>query len=40
MTTNRSPDYLVSLVNELRKLPQETEWLEFKANRAEPEEIG
>jgi predicted HTH transcriptional regulator len=28
------------IVNELRKLPVETEWVEFKHNRAEPEEIG
>jgi predicted HTH transcriptional regulator len=40
MTTTRSSDYLISLINELRKLPRETEWLEFKVNRAEPEEIG
>ncbi|MBF0476425.1 MAG: putative DNA binding domain-containing protein, partial [Deltaproteobacteria bacterium] len=40
MTTNRTSEYLTSLVNELRKLPQETEWVEFKVSRAEPEEIG
>lgn len=40
MTTNRSPEYLISLVNELCKLPRETEWVEFKANRAESEEVG
>jgi len=40
MTVNRSQDYLFSLVNELRKSPNETEWLEFKHNKAEPEEIG
>ncbi len=40
MTTDRSPEYLASLVRELCKLPSETEWLEFKQNRAEPEEIG
>ncbi|NOY84222.1 MAG: transcriptional regulator, partial [Nitrospirae bacterium] len=28
------------LVHELRKLPRETEWLEFKRNVADPEEIG
>jgi len=31
---------LISLVNELCKLPRETEWVEFKANRAESEEVG
>lgn len=40
MTTNRSPEYLISLLNELRKLPKETEWVEFKLNDAEPEDIG
>jgi len=40
MTTDRSLDYLVSLVNELRKLPRETEWVEFKVNDAEPKETG
>jgi len=40
MTTNRSTDYLVGLVRELCKLPQETEWVEFKENDAEPENIG
>ena len=40
MTTDRPAEYLVSLVRELCKLPQETEWLEFKVNEAEPQEIG
>lgn len=40
MTTIRTVDYLISLVNELRKLPSETEWVEFKVNDAEPQEIG
>ena len=40
MTTDRKPEYLISLVHELRKLPQETEWVEFKENKAEPQEIG
>lgn len=40
MTTDRTPEYLVSLLNELRKLPQETEWVEFKQNNSAPEEIG
>jgi predicted HTH transcriptional regulator len=40
MTTDRSPEYLASLVNELRKQPAETEWLEFKHNNSSPEEIG
>lgn len=40
MTVDRSTEYLLSLLNELRKLPQETEWLEFKHNNDKPEEIG
>lgn len=40
MTTDRKPENLISLVHELRKLPQETEWVEFKENKAEPQEIG
>jgi ATP-dependent DNA helicase RecG len=34
---DRPDDYLVSLVHELRKLPRETEWLEFKVNVYEPQ---
>lgn len=40
MTTEHPSDYLVSLVRELCRLPEETEWLELKVNDAEPEEIG
>lgn len=40
MNTNNSQDYLAGLVNELRKLPAETAWVEFKENVANPEEIG
>ena len=40
MTTDRSVEYLTSLVNELRKLPKETEWVEFKVNDSEPQQIG
>jgi len=31
---------LISLVDRLRGLPTETEWLEFKRNNADPQEIG
>jgi ATP-dependent DNA helicase RecG len=31
---------LIALVARLRALPTETEWLEFKRNRADPQEIG
>jgi len=40
MTTDRTAEYLVGLVRELCKLPNETEWAEFKVNKAEPQEIG
>lgn len=33
-------DELDSLLTSLAALPQETEWVEFKYNRADPEEIG
>lgn len=36
----KSQDFLISLVNELRKMPRETTWLEFKENISEPERIG
>lgn len=40
MTTDRPVEYLIGLVRELCKLPQETEWVEFKENDGEPEAIG
>ncbi len=40
MTVDRDIDYLISLVHELRKLPTETEWVEFKHNNSNSEEIG
>ena len=40
MKSTQDPEYLASLVHELRKLPRETEWLEFKVNYSEPEKIG
>ena len=40
MTIDRSYDYLASLVRELRGLPGESEWVEFKVNKCEPQEIG
>jgi ATP-dependent DNA helicase RecG len=40
MTVDRSTGYLMSLLHELRKLPKETEWVEFKHNNDNPEEIG
>lgn len=40
MTSQRNKDYYQSLVEELCKLPKETEWVEFKHNNADPNEIG
>lgn len=36
----RSTDYIKSLVNEIIKLPNETEWIEFKHNNEDPQIIG
>jgi len=40
MTVDRSNDYYLGVLQELRKLPAETEWVEFKHNNDNPEEIG
>ena len=40
MTIDRNQEYLTGLVQELCKLPKETEWVEFKMNDADPQEIG
>jgi predicted HTH transcriptional regulator len=40
MTNTQEQDYLISLLHELRRLPHETEWVEFKHNNDNPEEIG
>lgn len=40
MSAQRSSDYILGLVTELRKLPDETEWVEFKVNNSNPVEIG
>lgn len=40
MTLDRSTAYLQSLVRELSTLPRETEWVEFKVNNDNPQEIG
>lgn len=34
------PEYLIGLVGELRKLPKEVGWVEFKVNFSGPEDIG
>ena len=40
MTGSQHPEYLFGLVRELRKLPHETNWVEFKVNYRNPEAIG
>jgi len=37
---DRDESYLGGLVSELRKLPGETTWVEFKVNNEDPDEIG
>ena len=37
MNANRSNDYLIGLVRKLCKLPQETEWVEFKVDNSSPQ---
>lgn len=40
MSIDRDSQFFIDLVHELRKLPQEISWVEFKQNKAEPEDIG
>ncbi len=40
MTTVRTTEFLVSLIHELLNSSGETEWIEFKHNNDNPEEIG
>jgi len=40
MMTVRTDDYLHGLLKELCALPKETEWVEFKVNKAKPDDIG
>jgi len=40
MHAEPNQEYLNGLVTELRKLPAETGWLEFKVNNTKPEDIG
>ncbi len=40
MNGTPTPEYLNGLVAELRKLPNETGWVEFKENNSNPEDIG
>lgn len=37
--SDRSPEYLETIVRELCKLPQQT-WVEFKNDNADPQQIG
>ena len=40
MIPERDHEYLADLVATLRRLPHETEWVEFKENNADPQMIG
>lgn len=40
MTTGRTNGYLQGLLRELKDLPKETEWVEFKLNNQNPVEMG
>ncbi|MCL5961061.1 MAG: putative DNA binding domain-containing protein [Chloroflexi bacterium] len=40
MTVDHPLEYIAELVHELRILPKEQEWVEFKLNDADPDEIG
>ncbi len=40
MIPARTPEYLAGMVRELRRLPSETEWVEFKGNNKNPDTIG
>lgn len=40
MSIDRDDEYYIGLLKELRKYPNETEWIEFKHNKAVPEDIG
>jgi len=40
MSRTDTPEFLAEQLHELRQLPQETEWVEFKCNNQQPEDIG
>jgi ATP-dependent DNA helicase RecG len=40
MTVTRPIEYIIGFIHELRNLPKETEWVEFKHNNENPDEIG
>ena len=40
MTSSRDRHYLLGLVRELRRLPHETEWVEFKVDQRAPRAVG
>lgn len=40
MTISRSPEYLAGLVRELCRMDSEPEWVEFKENNSDPQQIG
>ena len=40
MSADDTPEHLIGRISELRRLPAETGWVEFKENFADPNEIG
>ena len=40
MLPRQDPEYIPALVRELRNLPHETEWVEFKGNNDDPNSMG
>lgn len=40
MNGRHTESYVAGLVHEFRKYPRETEWVEFKRNNADPQQIG
>ena len=39
-SVNSEEEYYIGLIERLRQMPEETEWLEYKVNNYEPELIG
>jgi len=40
LTVDTSTEFLIGLFHELRKLLRETEWIEFKRNNDDQQQIG
>ena len=40
MNGRHTESYVAGIVQEFRKYPHETQWVEFKRNNADPQQIG